>query len=112
MQNSLVFNMSVEGSFEEPRGSAETYPMDYPHVKGVLLLEEGVIDFMDFNFWYDKSAVDTYAALVSPEYAIIGGLVNFHMAPAVITLQVDVAYDPNNSDEWTVSSEIRTGIKY
>lgn len=112
MNNSLVFNISVEGPFDGPTQSADFAPWEYPRVKGILVLKEGVVDFADFQFWYDKQAVDTWGSLVSPEDAIIGGLINFHMAPAVITMQVDVQFDPDNTDQWTVTSQVSAGVKF
>jgi len=112
LSNSLIFNMSVEGPFEKPKASVEENPLAYPHVKGILVLKEGVLDFADFQFWYDKVGVNSWKSLVSPEYAIIGGLVNFRMDPAVITAQVDIKYDPDSSDNWTVTSQLSTGIQF
>lgn len=112
MNNALVFNVSVEGPFEAPSASVDEVPWEYPHVKGILVLKEGVVNFADFQFWYDKQAVDTWSSLVNPENAIIGGLINFHMDPAVITMQVDVQFDPDNADAWTVTSQVSAGVQF
>lgn len=109
MQNALVFNFSVEGPLEE---ADPDNIYDQPRVKGIFYLEEGTIDMVDFQFWYDKMGVTAWDDLVDPTNALIGGLVNFHMSPAVITLQVDVKYDTEDPDGWDVTSQISTGIQF
>ena len=36
-----------------PSGNPDDDPEKYPHMKGVFLLAPGVIELVDFNFWYE-----------------------------------------------------------
>ena len=107
-QDGLLFNLSVDGPLSETNGDS----YDYPHLKGLFTLQPGVVEMVDFSFWYDKTEIDSFSALFSPEQAIIGGVVNIHIAPAIISFQMDAKYDPANQEEWTVTSQISTGIQF
>ncbi len=108
LQESLIFNVSVEGPFSNP----DNDPYMDPRLKGVFSLQPGVLEIVDFNFWYDKMYISGFDDLINPENALVGGLVNLHMAPAVISFQVDAKYEPGDSSNWNVTSQIRTGIQY
>ena len=104
----LIFNVSLEGPFSNP----DDNPYMDPRLKGILSLQPGTISLVDFSFWYDKMYIRNPGDLVNPEDALAGGLVNIHMAPAVITFQVDAKYEPGDSSDWNVTSQIRTGIQF
>ena len=108
LQDSLIFNVSLEGPFSNPGDN----PYRDPRLKGIFALQPGTIDLVDFNFWYDKMFINNPDDLVNQENALIGGQVNVHMAPAVITFQMDAKYEPGDSSDWNVTSQIRTGIQF
>ncbi len=108
LQDSLIFNVSLEGPFSNP----ENNPYRDPRMKGILSLQPGTVSLVDFSFWYDKMFIQNPDDLIDPENALLGGQVNFHMAPAVITFQVDAKYEPGDSRDWNVTSQIRTGIQF
>jgi len=113
LQNGLVFNTSVEGPFSRPTGSATDNPLQYPFLKSTFTLAEGVLPYFDFQFWYEKKGIDNWSALISPENALIGGLLNFRMKSAVITWITDVKYNPATPDDpWTISSKIQAGVNF
>ncbi len=113
LQNGLVFYTSVEGPFSMPTGSAAYNPLQYPFLKSSFTLAEGVLPYFDFQFWYEKKGIDSWSSLVSPDNALIGGLLNFRMNSAVITWVTDVKYNPATpNDPWTVSSKIQAGVRF
>ncbi len=113
LQNGLVFYTSVEGPFAAPSGPASENPLQYPFLKSSFTLAEGVLPYFDFQFWYEKKGVDSWGALVSPENALIGGLLNFRLKSAVISWITDVKYNPATpNDPWTVSSKIQAGVSF
>jgi len=113
LQNGLVFYASVEGPFAAPTGPASSNPLQYPTLKSSFILAEGVIPYVDFAFWYEKIGIDSWSSLVSPQNAIIGGLVNFRIKSAVISWITDVKYNPAvPQDPWTVSSKIEAGVSF
>ncbi len=113
LQNGLVFYTSVEGPFSMPTGSAADNPLQYPFLKSSFTLAEGVLPYFDFQFWYEKKGIENWSSLVSPENALIGGLINFRMKSAVITWVTDVKYNPATPDDpWTVSSKIQAGVSF
>lgn len=112
MDGGISFVAQISGPFSKPTLSAEEAPLQYPHLTALFTIAEEVIPYFDMSFWYDKQGIDEWAALISPEHALIGGKLNFRMNPAVITLQVDVKYDPALSDEWDVTTKLETGIQF
>jgi len=113
LQNGLVFYTSVEGPFAEPTASADEDPLQYPYLKSSFMLAEGVLPYVDFAFWYEKKGIDGWAALVSPENALIGGQVNLRIQSAVISWLTDVKYNPATPDDrWTVSTQIQAGLSF
>jgi len=113
LQNGLVFNTSVEGPFSAPTGSATDNPLQYPFLKSSFTLAEGVLPYFDFQFWYEKKGIDSWSSLISPENALIGGLLNFRIKSAVISWITDVKYNPATpGDPWTVSSRIQAGVNF
>lgn len=111
LQNGLVFYTSVEGPFSAPTGPASSNPLQYPFLKSTFTLAEGVLPYVDFQFWYEKKGLDSWSSLVSPENALIGGLLNFRIKSAVISWITDVKYNPAvPGDPWTVSSKIQAGV--
>jgi hypothetical protein len=113
LQNGLVFYTSVEGPFSAPTGSATDNPLQYPFLKSSFTLAEGVLPYFDFQFWYEKKGIDSWSSLISPENALIGGLLNFRIKSAVISWITDVKYNPATpGDPWTVSSSIQAGVNF
>ncbi|MDF1566440.1 MAG: hypothetical protein P1P77_00310 [Spirochaetaceae bacterium] len=113
LQNGLVFYTSVEGPFAAPTDSADKAPMQYPYMKASFALAEGVLPYVDFGFWYEKKGIDSWSSLVSPEYALIGGIANFRLQSAVISWITDVKYNPATPDEpWNVSTRIEAGVSF
>ncbi|MBN2658314.1 MAG: hypothetical protein JXR86_14735 [Spirochaetales bacterium] len=112
MDGGISFVAQVSGPFAEPTRTAAEAPFQYPHLMALFTIAEGIIPYFDMSFWYDKQGIDEWAALVSAENALIGGRLNFRMAPAVISLQVDVKYDPALAESWDVTTKLETGIQF
>jgi hypothetical protein len=113
LQNGLVFYTSVEGPFASPTDPADVSPMQYPYMKASFALAEGVLPYVDFGFWYEKKGIESWSSLVSPEYALIGGIANFRLQSAVISWITDVKYNPATPEEpWDVSTRIEAGVSF
>lgn len=113
LQNGLVFYTSVEGPFTAPTGPASSNPLQYPFLKATFTLAEGVLPYVDFQFWYEKKGIDSWSSLVSPRNALIGGILNFRIKSAVISWITDVKYNPAVPDDpWTISSNIQAGVSF
>ncbi|MBB6478401.1 hypothetical protein [Spirochaeta isovalerica] len=112
MDGGISFVTQISGPFAAPTKPALEAPLQYPHLMALFTIAEGIIPYFDMSFWYDKQGIDEFAALVSAENALIGGRLNFRMEPAVISLQVDVKYDPAQAESWDVTTKLETGIQF
>jgi len=108
----LSFVTQVNGPFAKPTGNALDAPWEYPHLMALFSIAEGVIPYFDMSFWYDKQGIDNLNALVDPTNALIGGRINYRIQSAVLSLQVDVKYDPGLPDNWDVTTKLETGIQF
>ncbi len=112
LDGGISFIAQVTGPFRVPSGTPETTPWEYPHLMALFSIAEGVIPYFDVSFWYDKQGIDSFAALVDPTNAIIGGRINLSLKGAVIGIQIDAKYDPSLSEDWTVTTTFETGIQF
>lgn len=113
MDGGISFVTQISGPFAEPViADPLAAPWEYPHLMAMFTIGRDIIPYFDMSFWYDKQGIDEFAALVSAEHALIGGRINYRMDPAVISLQVDVKYDPMLSDSWDVTTKLETGIQF
>ena len=112
LDGGLSFVTQVTGPFAEPTSDALDAPWEYPHLMALFSISEGIIPYFDLSFWYDKQGIDNLSALVDPTNALIGGRINYRIQGAVISLQVDVKYDPGLPDNWDVTTKLETGIQF
>jgi hypothetical protein len=67
---------------------------------------------VDFSFYYEKMGIDSAAELIDPDNALIGGQVNFSFKGAVISYIVDVTYEPQDGDNWIMTSRLVAGVRF
>jgi hypothetical protein len=110
----LSFKASVDGPFAAaPSGS--TAQVDYPHLRGVLRLDQ----LGNFPFFFDASyekyrlgAEDgVFQDLVDPTDAVIGLSLNYKTGASVLTLKYDAKWDPA-AGEFIVTSSLQASMKF
>ncbi|MDA3809067.1 MAG: hypothetical protein PF518_01935 [Spirochaetaceae bacterium] len=113
LDGGLTFVTQITGPFAKPVIKDPTNaPWEYPHLMALLNVGEGIIPYFDMSFWYDKQGIDSLSALVNPTNALIGGRLNYRIQRAVLSLQVDVKYDPSDAGDWLVTTKLETGIQF
>lgn len=110
----IYFEVSVDGPFRSaPSGS--TFQADYPHLRGVAGLGEGILGGFFFDFVYEKYMLGMdnpfLADLVDPNNAVITAAVNYRSGAAIFTLLYNLRYDPVIND-FNVTSSLVTTIKF
>lgn len=112
LDDRLVFQTTLQGKFVPAENNAEEAPWEYPRLTAVFLLEPEALPVVDFLFYYDKQGIDSFPSLVSPEYAMIGGQVNFNIRGAILSFVMDAQYDPEDHEQWSVSTRLVAGMRF
>lgn len=114
LNNLLVFSVSADGPFEAPPATNATIN-DYPHVRGIFSIGEGLLAGFSVDALYEKymlgSTGDFWHDLVSPENAVIGAKVNYKTGPAILSLLYNLRYNPEDG-QFIVSSSLMTSIQF
>jgi hypothetical protein len=113
-EDKIYFEVSVDGPFSAaPAGS--DFQGDYPHLRGVAGLREGVLGGFFFDFVYEKYMLGRdnpfFEDLVDPNNAVITAAVNYQSGAAIFTLLYNLRYDPIIND-FEITSSLVTTIKF
>ena len=110
----IYFEVSVDGPFSSAE-SGSTFQADYPHLRGVAGLRDGILGGFFFNFVYEKYYLGMenafFADLVDPNNAVITAAVNYQSGAAIFTLLYNLRYDPAIND-FNVTSSLVTTIRF
>ena len=113
LDGGINFVAQINGPFAQPViADPAVAPWEYPHLMALFSVGEGMIPYFDMSFWYDKQGIDSLNALIDPTNALIGGRLNYRIQGAVLSLQVDVKYDPTSAGNWDVTTKLETGIQF
>jgi hypothetical protein len=110
----IYFEVSVDGPFRSAEPDS-TFQADYPHLRGVAGLREGVLGGFFFDLVYEKYMLGMenpfFADLVDPNNAVITAAVNYRSGAAIFTLLYNLRFDPAIND-FNVTSSLVTTIKF
>ncbi len=113
--DSVFFDISVDGPFQAIPAVATVNPAEYPHIRAVAGVGEGLLGSFFFDFSYDKYFIGKANAfwedLVDPTDAVIGAAVNFKSGAAVFTLLYNLRYNPATGD-FDITSSLQSSIKF
>jgi len=113
LNNLVVFSVSADGPFSAP---PDVNPgiNDYPHIRGVFTLGEGLLAGFSVDALYEKYMLgadgDFWGDLISPENAVIGAKVNYRTGPAMLSLLYNLRYDPSNG--FIITSSLMSSIRF
>jgi hypothetical protein len=113
----FIFNATLDGPFAtkgiaDPATAKQT---DYPHLRGIVRLNE--IEKIPFYFdaSYDKYLIGVksgvFADLVDPTDAVIGLNVNYKTGASVLTLAYNAKWDPSAA-KFNVTSSLQASMKF
>jgi hypothetical protein len=112
----FVFNMNLDGPFKAPViDPLATNQSDYPHLRGVVRLNQvGSFPFF-FDASYDKYFIGAvkgfFDDLVDPTSAVIGLDLNYKTGASVLTLAYDAKWDPT-AKKFNVTSSLQASMKF
>lgn len=113
MDSKIAFNASIDGPFKSlPETATENF-LDYPHLRGVFVIAEGIVPGFSFDAVYDKKFIDSFASLIDPDGAIIEANINYRTGPAIITFTYSIRYNPNATGEenpWETTAGLKSSI--
>lgn len=115
LEDQFTTQISVDAPFNPPADAEDRYK--YPHLSGSIVLAEDVIPAFFFEAHYDKYGIKSFKDFLNAEDALIGATLNYKSGPAVISMVVDVQYNPAsttnpNVETWDVSTRLETRISF
>ncbi len=111
LNDMIVFNVALDGPFGS--GPSATDITQWPHLRAVLLLADGLIKGLSFDASYDKKLITSFASLIDPTEAVIQARLNYQIQAAMISFVYKLRYDDTilaPDDPWVVTSGIETSI--
>lgn len=114
----LAIGALLDGPFAAIPESGSAYYDNgsaYPHLRGSLLLREGMVSGLSFEGGYEKYFIGRngpfFNDLVDPTDAIIDFAVHYRMGATVLTLDYAYRWDPS-ADDWDVSSSLSAEVRF
>ena len=84
--------------------------LQYPELRAILTVGEGVVPGFFFNFSYDKQSISSFSDLVSQQNGAIAAQINFKSGPAVISFVYQLSYNPGQTPDPMITSGIQSSI--
>lgn len=113
----LSLNISIDGPFEQVAVvDPDNEWVNWPHLRGVFHLGEGLIPGLSFDAFYDKKNIQLFEDLIDPTDAVIGITINYATGPAVLTLEYDIKFNPDydetitGSEQWETTARLKSSI--
>ncbi|AEJ19636.1 hypothetical protein [Gracilinema caldarium] len=119
LSDAIIFQTSLDGPFKAPPSELGSIN-DYPHLRGVFTIAEGLLAGFSFDALYEKyylgapspvGSGNFWKDLVSQENAVIGAKFNYRTGPAIISLLYNLRYDPQSGD-YVVTSSLMSAIQF
>ncbi|MDP3176652.1 MAG: hypothetical protein Q8M76_02030 [Spirochaetaceae bacterium] len=113
ISDKLVFNATLDGPFTATDGSVSQ--ADYPHLRGVLRLDEipNFPIFLDASYekYFLGKDKPLFEDLIDPNEAVVGMSVNYKTGTSVLTMRYDASWDPATS-KFNVRSSLQAALKF
>jgi len=114
-EDKLYFNVSVDGPFKAKPAVASDNSAEYPHLRGVVGMAEGVLGGFFVTGSYEKYFIgrerEFFADLIDPNDAVIAASLNYKTGAAVFTLVYSLKYNPD-TEGFDVTSSLQSSIKF
>jgi len=115
-EDKLYFSVSVDGPFKEEPTAASDNSAEYPHLRGVIGMAEGIVGGFFVSGSYDKYFLGKdngfFSDLVDPNNAVITAAFNYKTGAAVFTLLYNLSYNPAAENGFDVTSSLQSSIKF
>ncbi len=116
-EDKLYFSVSVDGPFNANPDPASLTPnsAEYPHLRGVIGMADGILGGFFVSGSYDKYFIDPanfFSDLVDPADAVITAALNYKTGAAVFTLLYNLSYNPDAAKGFDVTSSLQSSIKF
>jgi hypothetical protein len=110
LNDRLVLLVTVEGPFGKVDDNEDNF-LNYPHLRGILLLKEGLIPGFFFDISYEKMLLREFADLGSPEGAIARATLNYRTGPALISFFYQMRFEEDDWESPETTSGLQTSIQ-
>lgn len=117
LDSKLIFSARIDGPFAPIPATPTDNTADYPHLKAVVNLAEGILAGFYFSGSYEKyylgKTQDFFKDVIDPTDAIVGLAINYKTGAAIITLKYNATYDPSLAvPDWVVTSSLTATMKF
>lgn len=115
LNDMIVFTVGLDGPFGF--GPDATDISQWPHLRAVFQVADGLVKGLSFDASYDKKLLTTWGSLIDPTEAAIQARLNYQIQSAMLSFVYKLRYDTvfaNDgdpaTDPWVVTSGIETSI--
>ena len=106
-RDAVVFSTTASGPFK-------VIDRLDPEVVSSLTVREGAVPgaaWLGLQAFYRKFGIRSFQDLATVENSVIGGRIDIHSEPVVVSLRYSLTYDPNSDgDPWRVASGLETTV--
>jgi hypothetical protein len=103
----LVFTVTMSGPFTT---SATLPSLQYPELRAVLSVGEGVVPGFFFSFSYDKQSITGFGDLISQQNGSLAAQASFKSGPAVISFVYQLSYMPGQTPNPIITSGLQSSV--
>lgn len=111
----LSFGALLDGPFAAPPAADTDNSAAYPHLKGSLTLNEGILPGLSLTGGYEKYFIGRedpfFKDLIDPMDAVIGFSVNYRTGATMLTLAYAYSWNPT-TEEFDVSSSLSASVRF
>jgi hypothetical protein len=108
--DAILFNVSMDGPFGTVSSDPKDY-LNYPHIRGILTLAEGLVPGFSFNAMYDKTYLTQFQDLVSPKGALAMLRLNYRVESVLITFFYNLSFATDGWSKPEMTSGLETAIQ-
>jgi hypothetical protein len=113
--NVITVYIGVDGPFQEVDPTNPDNYLNYPHLRGIIRMAQGLVPGLTADLIYDKTLLGKdngfFQDLFDPEGAVTSVKISYQFGPAVISLIYQIRYVPDaTGNPWEITSSLESSV--
>jgi hypothetical protein len=110
-EDALLFLIIIDGPLGVVDAANRENYLNYPHLRALLALSDGLLPGFWFDLSYDKRMLRRVADLIDPTWAVARARVNYRIGPAVMSFFYQMRFQENDWESAEVTSGLESTIQ-